>query len=210
MLESKQRVEKARIQASLKNEMAGAKSVVFVGFKGLSVLDDTRLRRMCREAGVEYKVVKNTLTKRAADELGWPGLDSVFRGTTAMAVSSEDPVAPAKVMNAFAREVAALTLKGGVLEGEFMDADRVAYLATLPSRPELLARVAGGLKSPMTGMVSVLSATLSGFARAVDALRAKEPKRVPRRKSCPINSENRNWRLQECLRLMKSLSWLKA
>ncbi|MGI6643029.1 MAG: 50S ribosomal protein L10 [Bacillota bacterium] len=172
-MESKQRLEKAKVQASLKNKMTEAKSVVFVGFKGLSVLDDTRLRRMCREAGVEYKVIKNTIARRAVDELGWQGLDDVFQGTTAMAASSEDPVAPARVINTFAREVPALTLKGGVLEGEFMDANRVAYLATLPSRQELLARVAGGLKSPIAGMVSVLGATLSGFARAVDALRAK-------------------------------------
>lgn len=173
-MESRQRKEKVKVQAALKSKMSDAKSVVFVGFRGLTVLDDTRLRRMCRESAVDYKVIKNTLTKRAADELGWEGLDEVLRGPTGMAVSMEDPVAPAKVMSSFAKEVAALTVKGGVLEGEFMDVGRVSYLAGLPARPELLARVAGGLKSPMAGFAMVLNATLTGFARAVEALRVQK------------------------------------
>ncbi len=173
-MERKQRLEKAKIQAALRDEMAGAKSVVFVSFRGLTVADDMKLRGMCRATGVTYKVVKNSLTKRAAEELGWQGLDDVFKGTTGMAVSSEDPVLPARVMSAFAREVPAVSLKGGVMDGEPLSAKRVSFLATLPTRPELLAQVGGSFKSPMTAMASVLNATLSSFARVVDALRVKK------------------------------------
>ncbi len=174
-MEKKQRLQKAKVQDSLREDMKKAKSIVFVDFRGVSVADDTRLRKTCREAKVEYKVVKNTLASRAATELGWQGLTGMFQGPTAMALSEVDPTAAAKVLAGFARDIPALHVKGGVLEGgEVLTPDRVTYLATLPSKEELIARVAGTLNSPVTSLVMVLNATLTSFARAVNALREKQ------------------------------------
>ena len=173
-MEKKQRIEKAKVQEGLKQAMHSAKSVVFVDYRGINVGDDTRLRRLCREASVDYKIVKNTLTLRAANELGWSGLEDILQGPTGMAVSEVDAVAPAKILHTFAREVPSLKLKGGVLDGGLLSADRVSYLATLPPRQELLGHVAGAMKGPLFGVVTVLNATLSGFVRALDAIREKK------------------------------------
>jgi large subunit ribosomal protein L10 len=174
-MEKKQIVAKAKIQEGLHAKMQSAKSVIFVDFRGVSVADDTRLRRAMRESGVYYAVVKNTLAQRAVTQLGWQGLEGMFHGPTAMAVSETDPVSAAKVLATLAREIPALKAKGGVLEGgEVLDAEAVAYLGTLPSKEELIARVCGTLNSPITSLVTVLNATLTGFARAVDALREKK------------------------------------
>lgn len=168
-------LEKAKMQDRLREKMSKAKSIIFVDFCGVSVADDTRLRKACRDSKVDYRVIKNTLANRAAAELGWHNLSSFFQGPTAMALSEVDPVASAKVLQGFARDIPALHVKGGVLEGgEMLTPERVAYLGTLPSRNELLARVAGTLNSPVTSLVMVLNATLTGFARAVDALREKK------------------------------------
>lgn len=172
-LEKRQRIRKAQVQEEIKKWMAEAKSVVFVDFRGVSVADDTKLRKAFRDNEVQYKVVKNTLTQRAVDSLGWEGLTDVFKGPTAIAFSATDAVAPAKVISGFRREIPALDVKGGVLDGRFIDANQVTYLGTLPSRDELLAKVAGAFQGPMVGFASVLNATLSSFARAVDALRQK-------------------------------------
>lgn len=175
-MEKKQRIEKAKVQERLKQAMDSAKSVVFVDYRGVNVADDTKLRRLCREASVDYKIVKNTLTLRAAIELGLKGLEDVLQGPTGMAVSEVDEVAPAKLMHTFAREAPSLKLKGGVLHGEVLSSDKVTYLATLPPRQELLGQVAGAMKGPLFGTVTVLNTTLSGFVRAVDAIREKKAK----------------------------------
>ncbi len=172
-MERKQILEKARIQKELEEKMTGAQSVVFVDFRGVSVADDTRLRRMCREQDVEYRVVKNSLTARALDNLGWDGLEEVLQGPTAMALSMVDPVAPAKVMAGFAREVPNLKVKGGIMDGKALPVERVLFLGSLPGKEEILAQVAWALKSPMSSMATVLDGMLSGFARAVNALREK-------------------------------------
>jgi large subunit ribosomal protein L10 len=174
-LEKKQRLEKAKAQESLREKMRSAKSIVFVEFRGLTVADDTRFRRTCRDSRVEYKVVKNTLASRAASDLGWQGLSEVFQGPTAMAVSETDAVAAARVVTGFAREVPAIRIKGGVLEGgEVLTPERVAFLGTLPPKEVLVARLVGAMQSPVASFVTVLSGTISGFARAVNALREKK------------------------------------
>ncbi len=173
-LDKKQKVEKAKVQESLRERMRKAKSVVFVDFRGLTVADDTRLRRACRDSSVEYSVVKNTLAKRAVDQLGWKGLSQVFEGPTAMAFSETDPVAAAKVITGFAKELPAIRVKGGALEGgEFLSPERVAYLGTLPAKEQLVAMLAGAMQSPIASLVGVLNGTLGGFVRAVEALREK-------------------------------------
>lgn len=174
-MEKKQRLEKAKAQEILREKMKKARSIVFVDFRGVSVADDTRLRKTCREGRVEYRVVKNTLANRAVTELGWKGLSGMFQGPTAMALSETDPVAAARVLAGFTREIPALRVKGGVLEGgEVLSPERVAFLGTLPPREELIAKIAGAMKSPVASLVTVLNGTLTGFARAVDALREKK------------------------------------
>lgn len=173
-MEKKQRIEKAKMQERLKQVMDSAKSVVFVDYRGINVANDTKLRRLCREASVDYRIIKNTLTLRAANELGLNGLEDVLQGPTGMAVSEVDEVAPAKIMHTFIREAPSLKLKGGVLHGDVLSADKVTYLATLPPRQALLGNVAGAMKGPLFGAVTVLNATLSGFVRAVDAIREKK------------------------------------
>lgn len=173
-MEKKQRIEKAKIQEALREKIRSAKSVVFVDFRGLKVADDTKLRRTCRESNVEYGVVKNTLAKRAVEELGWRNLGPLFEGPTAMALSETDPVAAAKVITSLAKEMPAVRVKGGVLEGgEFLPPERVTYLGTLPPREQLVAMLAGAMQSPIASLAGVLSGTLSGFVRAVNALREK-------------------------------------
>ncbi|HHW18417.1 MAG TPA: 50S ribosomal protein L10 [Firmicutes bacterium] len=172
-MEKKQRLEKARIQAELREKMSQAKAVIFVDFRGVNVADDTKLRRLCRENKVEYKVIKNTLANRVCVELGWDDLKDVFQGPTAMALSTVDPVAPAKVLRAFTAENTALKIKGGVLEGRRLSEEKIMFLATLPPKEELLAKVAGSIKSPLSSLVMVLNGPLAGFARALNALREK-------------------------------------
>jgi len=172
-LEKKQRLEKQKVQDELKNAISSAKSVVFIDFRGVTVADDTKLRRACRDAKVHYKVAKNTLVRRAIDSLGWKSPDDILQGPTALAMSDVDPTTAAKAVAGVMKDVPALKIKGGLLDGEILNVDRVMFLATLPSREELLAKTAGAMQSPLTGFAVVLNETLAGFVRAVDALRAK-------------------------------------
>jgi len=172
-LEKKQRLEKQKVQDSLKDAFSKAKSVVFVDFRGVTVADDTKLRRACRDAKVLYKVAKNTLIRRAIDSLGWKDPGAMLEGPTALALSELDPTTAPKTVAGVMKDVPALKIKGGLMEGEVLSADRVMFLATLPTREELLAKTAGALQSPLTGFAVVLNETLAGFVRAVEALRQK-------------------------------------
>ncbi len=175
-METKQKREKAKVQETLKGNMAAGKSVVFADFRGLSVGDDTRLRRQCRENGVSYKVIKNTLALRATKDLNWEDMDDIFQGPTAMATSDTDPVAPAKVLRSFSLEIPVLKIKGGVLDGKRMSTEKIIFLATLPSRETLLTQVAVAMKSPISSLATVLNGPLAGFARALNGLKDKKEK----------------------------------
>jgi large subunit ribosomal protein L10 len=163
------RPEKETAVAELKERLSSVPAVVLSDYRGLTVKKVTELRRRLRQAGVEYRVVKNTLTRRAAHEAGLADLDQFLAGPTALAFSSGDPVLPAKILMNFARENKELAVKGGVLEGRVIGADQVKALADLPPREVLLARVLGGLQAPLVGLASVLSGTLRGFAYALAA-----------------------------------------
>lgn len=165
------RPEKEATVAELKEKLSGAQAVVFTDYRGLTVKKATELRRRLRQAGVEYRVVKNTLTSRAAQEAGLHDLDQYLTGPTAVAFGTADPVAPAKVLMAFAKDNKELTVKGGVLQGRTIGFDEVKALAELPSREVLLSQVLAGMQAPLAGMARVLSGTLSGFVYALDAYR---------------------------------------
>ena len=138
-----------------------------------------KLRAKFREAGVSYHVVKNTMVRIAANEIGLEGLDPVLNGTTAIAVSDEDAVAPAKVVYDFIKEnklekTEVLTIKLGVVEGKVISVDEVKALASLPPREVLIAKVLGSMQAPISGMVNVLQGTIRNMVYVLDAIRAQK------------------------------------
>ncbi|HHU32327.1 MAG TPA: 50S ribosomal protein L10 [Clostridia bacterium] len=164
---------KQQIVAEIKTKLENSSAAVLTDYRGLNVAQVTELRKRMREAGVEYKVLKNTMIRFAAHELGLEGLDPYLEGPTAVAFSA-DPVAPAKIIYDFAKANKALEVKVGVLEGKVIEAAQVKALADLPSREELLAKVVGGMQAPLYGMVSVLSGTLRSFVYALEAVRKQK------------------------------------
>jgi len=154
-------------------KLEGAKAVVLADHRGLTVAQDTELRNALRAAGIEYKVVKNTLTRFAVKEKGLDALEEYLVGPTAMATHDSDPVAPAKVLSEYAKKFDKLDIKAGVVEGRVIDINGVKSLADLPSKEVLVARALGGLNAPITGFVYVLSANISGLARVLNAVTEK-------------------------------------
>jgi large subunit ribosomal protein L10 len=157
----------------IEDRLAKASSMVLADYRGLNVAKATELRRRLRAAGVEYRVLKNTLLERAAASVGIQGLQPLLTGPTAVAWSGADPTAGPRELAAFGRDNPELQIKGGVLGREVISPARVRDLAELPSREVLLARTAGALAAPMTAFASVLAAPLRGLAVALEALRQK-------------------------------------
>ena len=168
--------EKQAIVAGLKEKLTTAKGAVLTNYRGLTVAQDTKLRRQLREAGVEYRVVKNTMTRIAAQEAGLEGLDVYLEGPTAMAISATDPVAPAKIIIDFVKEhkLQALEVKAGLVEGNVIDEKGVKALASLPSREVLIAKMLGSMQSPITGLVNVLQGSIRNLVYALDAVRQQK------------------------------------
>lgn len=154
VLEQKQQIVK-ELSESIANSVAG----VIVDYKGISVADDTVLRKELREAGIDYRVVKNTLLGRAIEGTELEGIKSVLEGTTAIAISKEDHVAAARILNKFAEAHENFNIKAGYLDGKEIDLDTIKSLAKLPSREVLLATVVGAFQAP-----------IAAFARAVQAI----------------------------------------
>ena len=168
--------EKQQVVAELKEKLAATKGAVFTNYRGVSVAMDTKLRRKLREAGVEYKVVKNTLTRIAANEAGITGLDQYLEGPTAMAVSATDPVAPAKLISDFIKEnkLQSIEIKAGLVEGKVIDEKGVKALASLPPREVLVAKMLGSMQSPITGLVNVLQGNIRNLVYALEAVRKQK------------------------------------
>jgi large subunit ribosomal protein L10 len=142
----------------LERAFKGTESAVVVDFKGLKVPEVTELRRQVRGAKGQYKVVKNTLARRAMQGTPFERLSEHFIGTTAVAYSGDDPVALAKVLTTFAKTTPALQIKAAVVQGRAIKAGEVTELATLPGKPELYAKLLFLLQAPMVQIVSVLNA----------------------------------------------------
>ncbi|MDR0248889.1 MAG: 50S ribosomal protein L10 [Oscillospiraceae bacterium] len=167
--------EKKEAVARLAQSMRQAQSGVLVDYKGINVASDTELRRKLRAAGVEYKVVKNTLMRLAVRQCGFEALESALAGTTAMAVSHSDLTAPARILNEYAlRSGGKFSVKAGFAEGRVISASEVAWLADLPPREQLIARALAGFNAPVTGFVSVLGSLMRGLVVALDAVREKK------------------------------------
>ena len=148
--------QKSPIIEEIKANFDGAKSVVLVDYLGLTVEQDTNLRRATRYENVIYKVYKNTYIKRAIEGTEFADLAQDLEGPTAVAISKEDATAPARVMAQFAKKADKLELKSGVVEGTYYDKNGIAVIAEIPSREELLSRLVGSLQSPITNLARVI------------------------------------------------------
>lgn len=165
---------KKEVVSEISGKIKAAKSIVLADYRGLTVEQDTELRNALRKAGVEYKVVKNTLTSLAMKENGLGEMDAFLSGPTSIAMSDSDMIAPAKVMSEYARKFEKLELKAGVVEGKVVDVDGIKTLAELPPREVLIARVLGGLNAPITGLVNVLNGNIRGLAIVLNAIAEKK------------------------------------
>lgn len=154
--------------------MSNAKAIYLADFTGLDVAKVTGLRNKLREAEVGYQVVKNRLAKRAAAEAGIAGLDEHLIGPTAIAYTNEDPIAPAKILQDFADEDDAFSIKTGFMDGRVLSPDEVKALSKLPSREELLGKVLGSVQSPMYGLAGVLNGLLRNLVGVVAAIEEKQ------------------------------------
>lgn len=135
-----------------------AAAVVVVDYRGLKVDEVTELRKQLRDSGIEMRVIKNSILSRAAKEAGLEGMDSVFKGPTAIAFSNEDVVAPAKIIAEFAKTAEALEIKGGVVEGKVSSAEEINAIATLPSRDGLLSMLLSVLQAPVRNTALAIKA----------------------------------------------------
>lgn len=159
---SKALEKKKAVVAEIAEKLEKSKSTIVADYRGLTVKQMNELRKQLREAGVEFYVLKNTLTKRAADQVGQSDLNQFLTGPTAVAFSYEDVVAPAKILHKFAKDNKQLEIKGGLVEGKAVNFDEVKALAELPSREGLLSM-----------LLSVLQAPIRNFALAVKAVAEK-------------------------------------
>lgn len=134
----------------------GAQTAVAVDYRGLTVAEDTELRKKLREAGVTYKVYKNTLVRLAAKDTAFEALGPVLEGPTAIAVSKDDATAPARILADFAKTAKALEIKGGIVEDKYYDAAAMQTIASIPPREVLLGRLLGSMQSPVANFARVI------------------------------------------------------
>lgn len=159
---------KQPIVQEISEAITGAQSLVVVDYRGLTVAEDTELRKQLREAGVIYKVYKNTLVRRAVKGTEFEEVDGILEGPSAFAVSKDDATAPARILAEFAKKAPKLELKGGVVEGTFYDENAIQTIATIPGREVLLSRLLGSLQSP-----------IANFARVIKQIAEKDGEAAP-------------------------------
>ena len=171
--------KKIAIVADLKEKLTSCKGAVLTTYSGLTVAEDTALRVELRNAGVSYHVVKNTMTRIAATEAGLDGIVSHLEGTTALAISMEDAVAPARVICDFIKknnleDQAKLVVKVGIVEGSVVSADEVKAIATLPSKEVLIGKLLGSIQAPLSNTVGVMGSMLRSIVTVLDAVRKQK------------------------------------
>ena len=153
--------QKKQVVADLAEQIKASASGVIVNYQGITVDNDTALRKALREAGVKYVVMKNTLTGRACDECGYGDIKQYLNGMTAIAISSpEDPVAPAKILKEYAEKIESFQILAGYCDGEVLDAAGVNTLAEIPSKEVLIAKFLGSIKSPIYNLAYALQAVV--------------------------------------------------
>ena len=175
--------QKKAIVEALADKMSRAASGVLVKYEGITVEDDTKLRKALREAGVEYSVIKNTLIGKAAAKAGFSGLESELNGMNAFAISFDDPIAPAKILKEYADKIETFEIRGGLLEGAVVDAATVNELASIPPKEVLIAKLLGSIQSPLYKFAYVLQAIVDkdgeGEAPAEEAAAEEAPAPAP-------------------------------
>lgn len=144
--------------AEIREKLEKSQGIVLADYQGLTVEEDTALRKVLREEGVEYKVYKNNLVVLAAKELGIQGLDTYLEGPVSIAFGYEDATAPARVLNTFAKDHKKLELKAGMVDGTVYDKSQVEKLATIPSKEVLIAKLLGSFKAPLSSLAYLLNA----------------------------------------------------
>ena len=165
---------KQPIVQAIAEDIKDAASVVLVDYRGLTVAEDTALRKQLREAGIVYKVCKNTMMKRAFEGTDFAALDEHLEGPSAIAISKDDATAPARILCKFAKDAKALELKAGVVEGTVYDVAGLTELSKVPSREELLSKLLGSLQSPITNLARVLNQIAEQGGEAAPAEEAAE------------------------------------
>ena len=164
--------QKKQVVEALAAKMQTAAAGVLVKYEGITVADDTALRAALRKAGVEYTVMKNTLTGRACDIAGYGEMKEHLSGMTAIALSQDDPIAPAKILKDFADKLKGFELKAGFVDGGVLDQKGVEELAATPSKEVLIAKMLGSLMSPLYGLAYVLQGKIDKENGGEDAAEA--------------------------------------
>ena len=186
VLESK-KAQVAEVAEALKSAQTG----ILVDYRGLTVEEDTKLRNDLRAAGVNYFVVKNTLLRLAANQVGLEELDGILHGPTALAVS-EDPVAPAKILFDFAKQNEKMEIKSGFMDGKVMSMDELTTLAKTPSKETLIAKIMGSLNAPASNLVRLLNTIVEGGEEIADLIAKKNSEakeEAPAEAEAPVAEE---------------------
>ncbi len=180
VLEAK-KAQVAEVVETLKTAQTG----ILVDYRGLNVAEDTDLRNKLRAANVKYFVIKNTLLRLASKETGLEGLDEALHGPTALAVSAEDAVAPAKVLSDFAKDNDKLEIKAGFMDGAVMSLDEIKKLAATPNFETLIAKMMGSLNSPISGLARLLATIADGGVEIADLIAKKNGEEAPASEEAP-------------------------
>ncbi len=163
--------KKAKMAAAVQEKFKAAKMTIVTEYRGLTVAQMARLRREIRRASGEYQVIKNTLVRRALKDTAYSSLDSLLEGPTGWVFGYEDPVILSKTLVKFIAENGKLTIKGGLLEGEFMDQAKVKVLAQMPSRPELQAKLLALMQAPAVQFLRLIQEPGARVVRLLETLR---------------------------------------
>ncbi len=166
--------EKELIVQQITEKIEESKSIVIADYCGLNVQEVTDLRKQLREAGVEYRVLKNTMTRLAAKKAGIEGLDEILTGANALAFGMDDAVSPAKILVEFAKKNDKLEVKAGVLDNKVISVEDVKNLAEIPPRDVLLSMVLRGMQGPISGLANVLQGTIRNFVYVLDAIKEQK------------------------------------
>src|SRR6056297_2958358 len=162
---------KKQVVQEIKEKIENSKAIVLVDYRGLDVAEVSDLRNKYREAGVDYKVYKNTMMRFAFKEAGYEGFSDNLTGPNGIAFSLEDAIGAAKVSNNYAKDNKKLKIKAGIVDGEVIDIDQIKELADIPGREVLIAKVLGSLNSPITGFANVLQGNIRNLVYALDAIK---------------------------------------
>jgi len=165
------RQQKEKTIKNLSEKFSKSKSIVFLGFQGLTVKEDTDLRSKLRAENIDYKVARKTLIRRSLKEVNIEGVDDIkLEGPIGAAIGYDDEIAPARIANEFAKTNKKLILSGGYISNKYLDSDEIKALALLPGKDQLRAQLVGTINAPVSGFVNVLSGNLRGLVNVVKAI----------------------------------------